>query len=271
VVGSVLALLAVFAGGLYALYRSSPLLAPPPGCTAAGADPGAATDPGAIAEYPLSPEQADNAATIAAVGTTLDMSEQAVTIALATALQESGLHNLAYGDRDSVGLFQQRPSQGWGSAEQIADPVYAARAFYTRLARQRNWRAMGVNDAAQAVQRSAVPDAYGQWEGEAGALAAALTGVSGASFSCHDLPLGRPESTLVTVARRELGSAALSGWHDAERGRQIGNWLVAHAVRFGIDRVTVSGSTWTAADGRWSPTGPADGVLSLHQIGAPAP
>jgi hypothetical protein len=258
---------------LYLLYRSSPLSQPPPGCSAAlGVTSGAGSDTvaDAMAEYPLSPEQADNAATIASVGSTLGMPDRAVTVALATALQESGLHNLGYGDRDSIGLFQQRPSQGWGSAGQISDPAYAARAFYRRLNVLPHWTKLDINDAAQAVQRSAAPDAYGQWEDQARTIAAALTGDPDAAITCHDLRLGRPQSSLVLVARRELGTAALSGSHPAERGRQIGNWLVAHALRFGIDRVTVDGNTWTAESGAWSRDGPADGRLSLHQVGSPA-
>ena len=261
------------------LYGHKKIVNPPPGCTAS-AQVGSSDSSDALAvevsadqlsDFPMSPEQADNAATIAAVGDTMGMSTQAVTVAMATALQESGLHNLNYGDRDSVGLFQQRPSQGWGSATQIADPVFASRAFFHRLGAQPNWTTLDVNDAAQRVQRSAVPDAYGQWEGEARAIALALSGAPETSFTCHDLALGRPESTLVTVAKRELGTAALSGEHSEQRGRQIGNWLVAHAVRFGIDRVTVNGSTWTAASGQWAPTGPADNRLALHQIGTPTP
>jgi hypothetical protein len=268
----------VLATVIYLLYSNSPLAHPTPACIASSGAPPAGADGSSgdgssgdgVSDYPMTPEQADNAATIAAVGGTLGMSDRAVEVALATALQESGLHNLPDGDRDSLGLFQQRPSQGWGSATQIADPVYASRAFYRRLAAQRDWAALDINDAAQRVQRSAVPDAYGQWEGQAQVLAAALTGAPGASLSCHDLPLGPPQSTLVTVAKEELGTAALSGRHEDRRTRQIGNWLVAKAVRFGIDRVTADGRTWTASSGDWEPSGPADGRLSLHQLGAPA-
>ena len=82
--------------------------------------------------------------------------------ALAAAFQESGLHNLSHGDRDSLGLFQQRPSQGWGTPSQIMDPGYAAGAFYHRLAQVTGWQTTSVTDAAQQVQRSAAPDAYAQ-------------------------------------------------------------------------------------------------------------
>src|SRR5262245_60768023 len=87
----------------------------------------------------LDPAQMANAATIAAVGIRRGMPDRAVVVALATSLQESKLRNLAGGDRDSVGLFQQRPSQGWGSREEIADPRYAAGKFYAALMRVRGW------------------------------------------------------------------------------------------------------------------------------------
>ena len=85
------------------------------------------------ASYEFSPEQAVNAATITAVGTGRGLPERAVTIALATALQESSLRNIDHGDRDSLGLFQQRPSQGWGTPEEILDPTYSAGEFYDHL------------------------------------------------------------------------------------------------------------------------------------------
>lgn len=88
---------------------------------------------GDSASYEFTPEQAVNAATISAVGTTRGLPERAVAIALATALQESGLRNIQHGDRDSLGLFQQRPSQGWGTTKQIMDPTYAAGVFYEHL------------------------------------------------------------------------------------------------------------------------------------------
>ncbi|MCP9944708.1 hypothetical protein LUX12_07845 [Streptomyces somaliensis] len=134
--------------------------------------------------YVLSPEQAANAATISAVGTTRGMPERAVTIALATALQESALRNIDYGDRDSLGLFQQRPSQGWGTPRQIMDPVYAADAFYDRLAEVPGYSRLPLTVAAQRVQRSGFPQAYAKHEPDAALLAAALTGRSAASLTC---------------------------------------------------------------------------------------
>jgi len=133
----------------------------------------------------LSPEQAENAALIAAIAVGRGMPARAVTIALATAYQESKLYNIDYGDRDSLGLFQQRPSQGWGTPEQVQDPVYAATAFYDALEQVDGYRSMRVTEAAQRVQRSAYPEAYADHEDDARVLASALTGWSRAAFTCR--------------------------------------------------------------------------------------
>ncbi|WP_347059564.1 hypothetical protein ABC795_03750 [Blastococcus sp. HT6-30] len=119
-------------------------------------------------------EQAGNADTIARVGRERGLPDRAVVIALATAQQESRLRNLDYGDRDSLGLFQQRPSQGWGTPEQVQDPVYAAGQFYDRLVTVPGWEAGRLTEMAQAVQRSGFPELYQQWEGMARQLSAAL-------------------------------------------------------------------------------------------------
>lgn len=136
----------------------------------------------------ISPEQAGNAATIAAVAERRGLPARAVTIALAAAYQESDLHNLAHGDRDSIGLFQQRPSQGWGTPEQIQDPVYATGQFYDALVEVPNYRELAVTVAAQEVQRSAYPEAYADHEADARILASALSGNSAAAFSCSFRP-----------------------------------------------------------------------------------
>ncbi|MER6923256.1 heavy metal transporter, partial [Streptomyces spiralis] len=131
-----------------------------PGCKVVSAD-----DDGA--SYEFTPEQAVNAATIAAVGTGRGMPERAVTIALATALQESGLRNIEHGDRDSLGLFQQRPSQGWGTPKQIMEPTYAAGVFYEHLAKVPGYTRLPLTVAAQRVQRSGFPQAYAKHEPDA--------------------------------------------------------------------------------------------------------
>ncbi|WP_228981866.1 hypothetical protein [Streptomyces sp. DH12] len=163
--------------------------------------------------YSLSPEQAANAATISAVGTTRGMPERAVTIALATALQESALRNIDYGDRDSLGLFQQRPSQGWGTADQIMDPVYSAGIFYDRLAEVPGYSRLPLTVAAQRVQRSGFPQAYAKHEPDASLLAAALTGRSPASLNCA--PARGPRTGDPARVRGELvrafGAGVLGG------------------------------------------------------------
>ncbi|HEY5050453.1 MAG TPA: hypothetical protein VII50_06100, partial [Acidothermaceae bacterium] len=114
--------------------------------------------------YALKPDQLLNASIIANVAMRRGLPEQAVIVALATAQQESKLTNIDYGDADSVGLFQQRQSQGWGSQAQILDPVYASGKFFDALVKVRNWEGLTVAAAAQAVQRSAFPDAYASWQ-----------------------------------------------------------------------------------------------------------
>src|SRR3954463_4682544 len=122
----------------------------------------------------LTGEQLANARTIAQVAWDRGLSERAVVIALATAMQESHLRNLDHGDRDSLGLFQQRPSQGWGTPEQVQDPAYAAGKFYDHLVQFPGWGPGRLTDIAQGVQRSGFPEAYQKHEAMAVELAAAL-------------------------------------------------------------------------------------------------
>lgn len=114
--------------------------------------------------------QIRNAKTIQATGIAMKVPARGQIVALATALQESGLRNLDYGDRDSLGLFQQRPSQGWGTAIQVRDPVQASTKFYEELLSISGWQSMTVTQAAQAVQQSGSPDAYAKWQPLATAL-----------------------------------------------------------------------------------------------------
>lgn len=119
-------------------------------------------------------EQLANAARIVAVGKQLHVPQRGWIVAVAAALQESRLRNVNYGDRDSLGLFQQRPSQGWGRQAQIMNPSYATLQFYQHLLTIPGWERMSINDAAQAVQRSGLPNAYAQHESAARTIVAAL-------------------------------------------------------------------------------------------------
>nr|WP_246128156.1 C40 family peptidase [Amycolatopsis rhizosphaerae] len=123
-------------------------------------------------------DQLANAAIIAVVGKQMNIPVQGQVVALAAAIQESRLTNLDHGDRDSLGLFQQRPSQGWGTPGQIMNPAHAATQFYQHLLAVAGWLQLSINDAAQAVQRSGTPQAYAQHEQTAYEVLAAVTGAS---------------------------------------------------------------------------------------------
>ncbi len=195
----VLVIAVVVAGWLLVRLGVGPL-PDPEGCTAQVGD----------RRVELSLEQAENAALIAAAAVRRDLPARAASIALATAFQESKLRNIAYGDRDSLGLFQQRPSQGWGTREQVLDPRYAANAFYDALVKIDGYRDMRITEAAQAVQRSGFPEAYEEHAPGARVLASALTGWSPATFACV---VDRPD-----VGQQSMGATGLTP--RAEKVRQ---------------------------------------------------
>ena len=238
---------------LLSRHSSSP---PAPACTVASTVAGA--------PYTLSPDQAQNASIIAAVAYARGLPDHVVTVALATALQESELVDLPYGDRDSVGLFQQRPSQGWGTRTQLLDPVYAASAFYGRLTKVPGWGSMEVTRAAQAVQQSAAPDAYAQWEDEARALAVALTGETPTAFACRfSTPSGAAPApgTLQQAMTGELGADLVGRTVGSKAGWATASWLVAHAYNYHVTQVSFGGWTWRSDSGRWARGGGSDVVV----------
>jgi hypothetical protein len=234
----------------------------------------------------LDPEQAGNAAIIAAVAVRRGLPGRAATIGIATAMQESKLVNLPGGDRDSIGLFQQRPSQGWGTPEQVRDPVYASNAFYDVLVKVEGYEDLPITKAAQTVQRSAFPSAYADHEPEARILASALTGYSPAGLSCtlselHSLPAQAADAggltprarAVMKAASNEAGrtGAAVSGEPKAVRfalqgkgattaGWALAQWAVARAGGLQITSVETAGQRWerSRADEGWTAT--ADGT-----------
>ncbi|MEV4581512.1 C40 family peptidase [Nonomuraea jabiensis] len=147
----------------------------------------------------LDAEQQGNAALIVRIAIERGLPARAAVIALATALQESQLRNLRYGHLDSLGLFQQRPSQGWGSPDQILDPRHATSAFYDRLVKVTRWEQLSLTRAAQAVQRSGRPDAYAPWEPLAQRTVDALTG------TCVPLIPGEQVAAVLAYAHAQLG------------------------------------------------------------------
>lgn len=255
-----------------------PLTAPP----TALADPAATPVP-----VDLDAVQLQHASTINAVGMARGLPARARVIALATAFQESQLRNLPNGDRDSVGLFQQRPSQGWGTVKQISDPVYAAGKFYDALLAIDGWQRLSLTKAAQAVQYSGFPDAYAKWEGEAVTLATALGGGPQVQLSCRsgaqpptaDAPVRRaPAGTaaapaklkaVLAAAQAELGGITVTGVTGstavvtirlrgataAVAGRALAAWSVAHSAGFRVIGVAVDDRKW--ADHSWSATAAA--------------
>jgi hypothetical protein len=235
--------------------RSGPAAAP--ACTVTSSSTGS--------RFKLSPAQAQNAAIISAVGIRMGMPDHAVTVALATSLQETRLQNLPYGDRDSVGLFQQRPSEGWGTVAQIMDPAYAAAAFYSRLTHVPGWETMTVAEAAQAVQISAAPTAYATWEEEGRSLAIAFTGEVPAGLSCRFSRFGGavPDpSALGQALTSELGSDPIGSPVPAKSGWQVAAWAVAHAYNYHMSRVGFAGLTWTPGRG-WSGRPGAGNVVTV--------
>lgn len=218
--------------------------------------------------YTMSQEQTAHATTITAVGKRMGLPDHAVSVALAAALQESRLQNLRSGDRDSVGLFQQRPSQGWGSASQLLTPTYAAGAFYRHLAQVKGWESLPVTTAAQRVQRSAAPSAYAQWEHEARAIAQATTGEIPAGLACRvDVaPTQTSGSALRQALASELGSPTIDVPLAEPSGWTVASWLVGHAQEFGVSQVTFAGRSWTPSSGRWVVTGgPVEMVVRVTE------
>jgi len=232
------------------------------------------------AVYKMDPEQLLNASIIADVAMRRALPERAVVIALATAQQESKLRNLDYGDADSLGLFQQRPSQGWGSPAQVMTPTYAAGKFYDELLKVPNWQSIPLTQAADAVQRSAFPDAYRDWEPRATALAAALAGTTNGQLTCRlahtgttsllstatdaltgdlrtDLAVTSPvvagvDTNHATVTVSGLGATGAGDDSAAKhRDATVAAWALAHAAPHGITSVTIGDREWRADRDGW--------------------
>lgn len=233
----------------------------------------ALSDPGcefvvAGASETTTPERAANASTIAWQSVERGLAPRAATIAITTAIQESKLQNINYGDADSVGLFQQRPSQGWGTAEEILDPVYSTNAFYDALVEVDGWEDGVITEVAQTVQRSAFPTAYADHEQEGRVMASALTGQTTAALTCDlDAPSSSGDAAALAEELTALGMpatatganevTATAGSAGAAWG--MAGWSVTHAQGRNIISVTTDDLTWTRennSDG-WVGAGPA--------------
>jgi hypothetical protein len=248
--------------GLWALWRAAQSHSTAEECT--------------VGDYALDPSQASVASTMVGVVLKRDLPERAAVLALAAALQESKLANLGpgEGDRDSVGVLQQRPSQGWGTPTQLQDVHFATGAFLDAMVKVDGWQSLPLADAIQKVQISVDGSFYARHEGEAQALSDALTGHAPGSLTCTfpkpsqvatsaqvaslvlaDLPVNRPaaggDGVTVTVRGASWATTA---------------WFVANADRLGIDSVAYSGREWTREHG-WRENSAASAravVATLH-------
>jgi hypothetical protein len=203
----------------------------------------------------IDPEQARNAAVIAGMSIKRGLKSRAASIALATAYQESDIRNLDYGHSDSIGLFQQRPSKGWGTVEQIMDPWYSTRSFYRVMERIKHWETKDINNVAQAVQRSAYPEAYRKHVDKARTLASALTGETPASFTCVvATPASANAAGLRTFLHKTLGDTVTIA--TTEDGLTVTTtktkdaWAVAQLAiaagsDFGLSSVRLGSYSWT--------------------------
>jgi hypothetical protein len=211
----------------------------------------------------FTPEQSANAATITAVALKRGLPARAATIAIATAIQESKLQNVRFGDLDSLGLFQQRPSQGWGTPAQILDPVHAANKFYDALIKIDGYQSMPITQVAQDVQHSATPQAYADHEQEGRILASALSGQSPGGIGCRldAATVSTPAASIATNLTAELGvpdtvqgADVLATGGNAQEAWAAGAWAAAHAEAYGITSITVGDRAWTRARGEeaWS-------------------
>lgn len=258
-----LAVLAAVAGVSVAIWRGVGPLADPEGCSA--------TVGGSTVS--LDPEQGQIVALISAIADQRGLPARAVTIAIATAYQESKIRNIDYGDRDSVGVFQQRPSQGWGTVAQIRDLHYTINKFFEALENVDGYETMVITEAAQKVQRSGFPEAYADHEADARILASALTGhSSGGAFSCVvDAPEDRGSAAAVedsltaafgdlTVSRGTRQDTIIAVNSDAvglRRGWSVAQYLTAHAESLKIRSVSFDGRIWQVgrdSEKGWTPS-----------------
>lgn len=249
---------------------------------------GTCTASGLGTSHRYTTDRVANAALISAIAVDRDLPPRAASIALATAYQESQLRNIEYGDRDSLGLFQQRPSQGWGSEEEIMDPIFSTNTFYDALIAVDGYEGADINDVAQQVQRSGHPEAYRDHETEGRLYASALTGMSGGNLDCVLGSVGStssPETVRSELARqfprlteasRLTSTLADAGSHAPQlpvgagatalvidpRGEEslgwaVANWAVARAADDGVVQVSYQGRVWDRAasgddDAGWS-------------------
>jgi hypothetical protein len=275
----VLVVIALFVGGLayagYRVYQHVALSLVVPGCQVGTG----------VNALPIDPDQAPVAATVAGVSARMGLPLRALEIAYATALQESKLTNLTYGDRDSVGVFQQRPSEGWGTVQELEDPEYASTAFFSALVKVPDYLSLPIDVAAQDVQHSADGSAYAQWEDTAEFLATSYVTTPHA-VTCWYTPATNTKADLSSAATGLVdvfgptgaasdGAVLQSVSSDTsglaiqvrpENGWAVANWLMANASAYGLTKVSYDGWEWSASltETSWqaAPGGSAGSILA---------
>lgn len=258
--GAAMIVIALAAGGLYAGARA--LLG--------DSSTGHVSARCSFGTYSTDTGQASVAATMVGVVLQRGLPERAAVLSITAAWQESKLRNIApgAGDLDSVGVLQQRPSQGWGTAQELADVATATQRFLDALLNVPGWATEPAAEVIQAVQISADGGLYAQHERKSTAMAKALIGASPEGVSCRfDAPEQVASATAVArLVVQELPVAApdVSGTQVAVPGASWATaaWFVANANRLGIDSVAYSSRTWSRANGWADSTAAATSVVA---------
>jgi hypothetical protein len=248
--GVALALLIALGVGAFLYLRNRGGTEPIPGqerCVATAAGQSVAVDL----------DQAHYASIIVGLSVRRGLPPRAASIAMATVYQETGIRNLDYGDRDSVGLFQQRPSQGWGSVRQLRDPYYATNAFYDALVKVDGWESGDITEVAQEVQRSGYPDAYRDHETDARILASTLSGQSPAGFVCLDRSntpgdpdglAGSLRKTFGKVSPETIDGRVVINARTTRLAWAYAHYAVANAKYYGVTTVKIGDQTWQTGE-----------------------
>jgi hypothetical protein len=258
VVGAIVVLVTVAVVGIKTWWDQGTLVARiDPGCTVEG--------------YDISTDQASVAAALVSVVVSRGLPARASTLLITAAIQESKLRNIpaGQGDRDSVGVLQQRPSQGWGTAAELSDPAVAAGRFLDAVVKVPGWETEPAAEVIQAVQISIDGSYYAEHEPEGEALADALDGTSPEGLNCR-FPAPTEVAPAQTVAQQVLTALPVqdpqvtatavfvpgASWTTAA-------WFVANADRLGIERVTTAGRAWTRTGG-WAADDAPTGVAGVR-------
>lgn len=219
--------------------------------------------------------QAHYASIIAGIAVRRGLPTRAASIAVTTAATETNLHNLDHGDRDSAGLFQQRPSQGWGTKKQVMNPYYATNEFYDRLIKIKHWKTAKISDIAQRIQISKFPEAYKDHEETGQVLGPVLTGHSSHGIRCliQDQQPGDARGlahslrkTYQTTPKRSGRKIVIKASSDT-LAWSYAQYAVANAREYGLSSAQVGKRRWTASSERlvgWKRVTPTAGDQTVQ-------